>query len=90
MNRPLGATRAKELPVIATVTGEIAMNPPSSDYSPDGKWQAVIAGHNVFIEPTAGGERIPLTTDGTAEVSYRGPFKWSPDSSMRRSIRRNG
>jgi len=80
MNRPLGATRAKELPVIATVTGDIAANPPSADRSPDGKWQGVIGGHNVFIEPTAGGERIALTTDGTPEVPYRAPFKWSPDS----------
>jgi len=51
---------------------------PSS--SPDGKWRVVIRDMNPVIEPVAGGEPIPLATDGTKEESYTGPLQWSPDS----------
>ncbi|MFO0914050.1 MAG: prolyl oligopeptidase family serine peptidase [Pirellulales bacterium] len=54
---------------------------PSNAQSPDGAWRAVLDGRNVVIEKVAGGERWPLTTDGTDQQPYRDQFFWSPDSS---------
>ncbi len=69
----------------ARVTGRVegrARRPrgQGGDLSPDGAWRAVIRNHNLSIEPTRGGEAVTLTTDGSAEDYFRGPFFWSPDS----------
>jgi dipeptidyl-peptidase 4 len=52
-----------------------------SNRSPDGRLEAVIRDHNVWLKPLAGGEAVALTTDGSAAEFYEGPFAWSPDSS---------
>ena len=79
---PLAGVVAKDTPSYARVTGKVEPAPkkPESNLSPDGKWRPLIRGHNLFIEPAAGGETLALTTDGTAEDSYTGPIQWSPDS----------
>ena len=55
--------------------------------SPDGEWRAFIRDYNLFIarnkqsaENDPGDESIALSTNGTAEDSYRADFYWSPDS----------
>ncbi|HEX3132938.1 MAG TPA: DPP IV N-terminal domain-containing protein, partial [Planctomycetota bacterium] len=49
--------------------------------SADGRYEAFIRDHNVWVKPLAGGEPFTLTTDGSPADSYDGPFAWSPDSS---------
>lgn len=51
------------------------------DRSPDGRFEAVVREHNVWLKPLAGGDAVALTSDGTAGDFYHGPFAWSPDSS---------
>ncbi len=64
--------------------------------SPDGRWDAFVAGHNLWIRPVAGGDSVQLTTDGVAGYGYGEPalrpgqirlkqpnrptVAWSPDS----------
>lgn len=48
--------------------------------SPDGRWSVVIREHNVWLREEAAGTERQLTTDGTAEDSYGGELRWSPDS----------
>lgn len=48
--------------------------------SPDNRWQARIAEHNVFLRDRQSGEEFQLTTDGTEEDAYQGRLYWSPDS----------
>ncbi len=64
--------------------------------SPDERWDAFTAAHNVWIRPVAGGDSIQLTTDGEARYGYgdemprptqivrqqltRPAIVWSPDS----------
>ncbi|MBV6522840.1 MAG: hypothetical protein MNPFHGCM_02990 [Gemmatimonadaceae bacterium] len=38
--------------------------------SPDERWDAFIAGHNIWIRPVSGGDSIQLTTDGVAGYGY--------------------
>lgn len=40
--------------------------------SPDGKWAAFRKGENIWIRPTAGGDALPLTTDGVEHYGYGG------------------
>lgn len=47
--------------------------------SPDKQWEAYIQEGNVFVKPSAGGEPIQFTTDGTVAEPY-GSLAWSPDS----------
>ena len=49
-------------------------------FSPDGNWMAYFQDNNLFIHHVADGNGYPLSTDGTAENSYSGPVRWSPDS----------
>ncbi len=64
--------------------------------SPDGKWEAFIAGSNLWVRPRGGGDSIQLTTDGVERYGYGYPvprpgqirlhrfgrpiLQWSPDS----------
>jgi dipeptidyl aminopeptidase/acylaminoacyl peptidase len=86
---PLCGITATAAPTVARITGKVAPDPShrrnrqpdqGSDRSPDGTWQAVIRNHNLAVIPSAGGEPIALTTDGTAADGYGGSFQWSPDS----------
>jgi dipeptidyl aminopeptidase/acylaminoacyl peptidase len=55
--------------------------------SPDGKWQALVRNHNIYLRPAGDddddekGERLEfqLTVDGSEEARY-GMLQWSPDS----------
>jgi dipeptidyl aminopeptidase/acylaminoacyl peptidase len=47
--------------------------------SPDKEWSYVIRNSNIYLEPSAGGDTIVLTTDGTPALPY-GDVSWSPDS----------
>ncbi|HVX10031.1 MAG TPA: prolyl oligopeptidase family serine peptidase [Pirellulales bacterium] len=53
--------------------------------SRDGHWSADVRDNNVWVRPVEPSGDDPgefaLTTDGTAQNSYRGPLLWSPDSS---------
>jgi dipeptidyl-peptidase 4 len=49
--------------------------------SPDGRFEAFIRDHNLWLKPLGGGDAIALTTDGTAADFYDDTFAWSPDSS---------
>jgi dipeptidyl aminopeptidase/acylaminoacyl peptidase len=64
--------------------------------SPDGRWDAFISAHDVWIRPVAGGDSVRLTTDGIELFEYgieaktpsvivsgatqRPVMQWSPDS----------
>ncbi len=53
--------------------------------SPDGRWHAFVRDHNLWVsgrnEPGSPPQEFALSTNGSAENSYGGPFLWSPDSS---------
>jgi len=51
-----------------------------SDASPDGKCTIQFTNHDVVLVATDSGAITALTHDGTADVPYRGPAVWSPDS----------
>ena len=53
---------------------------PSSNTSPDGKWTALVKGHNIRLKENATGQERLLTTQGTADDGF-GSVCWSPDSS---------
>ncbi len=48
--------------------------------SPDGKFRITLRDHNLFLKDEASGKTEALTTDGTAENTYRNEVTWSPDS----------
>jgi dipeptidyl aminopeptidase/acylaminoacyl peptidase len=51
--------------------------------SPDGRWEAILADHNLAIRPRGAdaGAAVPLTTDGTADQYYTlSSVAWSPDA----------
>ena len=52
--------------------------------SPDGLWHAFVRDHNLWISsrnvPGSPPKEFALSTDGTPENRYEGPFLWSPDS----------
>lgn len=49
--------------------------------SPDGRFDAFIRDHNLWLKPSDGGDEVALTSDGTAADHYDESFVWSPDSS---------
>ncbi|MBD3175829.1 MAG: prolyl oligopeptidase family serine peptidase [Armatimonadia bacterium] len=53
--------------------------PPPAGTSPDGKWRAEVRGHDVWVEPTEGGEAVQLSDEGSADHSF-GHLRWSPSS----------
>jgi dipeptidyl aminopeptidase/acylaminoacyl peptidase len=56
--------------------------PPSEPKSsPDGKWEALINGYNVFLRPKGKREAVPLSFDGSEGNFYAlASLVWSPDS----------
>ncbi|MEX1114035.1 MAG: prolyl oligopeptidase family serine peptidase [Akkermansiaceae bacterium] len=78
---PLAAIEAGDAPTHARVTGRVPAPPRRrNDRSADGQWRAFIRDHNVFVEPTNGGEATPVSEGGTADDGFTGPLQWSPDS----------
>jgi dipeptidyl-peptidase-4 len=63
----------------------------SEAVSPDGRWEAFVRDHNIFLRnadrSTNVSEEIQLTNDGTRDNAYRERFRWSPDSRHLISIR---
>jgi dipeptidyl aminopeptidase/acylaminoacyl peptidase len=64
--------------------------------SPDGKWEAFVRGHNLWLRSADGKTGQPLTDDGSADDSYarhgadeaaRPDVYWSPDSRRLVAIR---
>ena len=59
-------------------TPRTRQRPGLSQRSPDGKWNALVKEHNVFVRDEAGQE-VQLSTDGLEGNGYR-HAEWSPDS----------
>ncbi|MGX5806010.1 hypothetical protein ACWGS9_33090 [Bradyrhizobium sp. Arg314] len=56
-------------------------NPLHVSPSPDGKWQAYVKNHNVFVHPKDGSKDIALSWDGSEGDYYAiSTLRWSPDS----------
>ena len=54
---------------------------PQAKASPDGKWEALIQNHNVFIRPKGKAEAAPLSFDGSEGNYYTlASISWSPDA----------
>lgn len=49
--------------------------------SPNGRWSAGIRDHNLTLRHEPDGREVQLTEDGVETHRYRGPIRWSPDSS---------
>jgi len=87
---PLAGVRATDRPTLARITGRVkATEEPGDNLSPDGRWQAYVRESNIEIQPAGGGEIICLSTDGTDDLYYSGPFHWSPDSRKLVAFRTN-
>ncbi len=56
--------------------------------SPDGKWEAFVKDHQLFVRDKASSEAFVLGDDGTEEDGYQERFYWSPDSTKLVAIRR--
>jgi dipeptidyl aminopeptidase/acylaminoacyl peptidase len=52
----------------------------ASVQSPDGKWDAVVKDHNVYLRDRKTAAEIALSREGADDDAYAGPFYWSPDS----------
>lgn len=48
--------------------------------SPDGRWAASFAGHNLQLRDRKSGKEVTLTKDGKEGDGYAGRVWWSPDS----------
>jgi dipeptidyl aminopeptidase/acylaminoacyl peptidase len=86
-NSPLASRVATDAPSSAPSTSKEETadkpqpkKPDEQSASPDGQWRVVIRDLNPALEPIAGGDPVPLATDGTKEEPYTGPLQWSPDS----------
>jgi len=87
---PLAGFRAAAAPGRAEVTGRPPETPRPDrgrrgegappGRSPDGKWEAFVREHDLWLRPLPAGEERRLTTDGKADLRLSGPFQWSPDS----------
>jgi len=45
-------------------------NPPRATPSPDGRWEAFVQNHNLYLRERETGREIPLSVDGSPEASY--------------------
>ncbi|MFN7804581.1 MAG: DPP IV N-terminal domain-containing protein, partial [Planctomycetaceae bacterium] len=45
-------------------------NPPRATPSPDGRWEAFVQTHNLYLRERETGREIPLSVDGSPEASY--------------------
>ena len=48
--------------------------------SPDGRWEAYLRDHNLWLQSPHGDPGCQLSADGTADDGYELPVVWSPDS----------
>jgi len=60
---------------------------PEASPAPARPFEVKAEAHNLTLTRTSDGETVALTTDGTAEESYRGPFVWSPDGTRLACLR---
>ncbi len=82
---PIAGVETPDAPSVARITERVkprrrGNDNDRGDVSPDGKWRASIRDHNLVITPSAGGDPIRLSTDGTDNDHFTGPILWSPDS----------
>jgi dipeptidyl aminopeptidase/acylaminoacyl peptidase len=56
--------------------------------SPDGKWEAFVKDHKLFVRDKASSEEFALGDEGTEDDVYQERFYWSPDSTKLVAIRR--
>jgi dipeptidyl aminopeptidase/acylaminoacyl peptidase len=69
---------AADFPATALIEKGVMRNEPLSENreqvrsnrSPDGKWEAIVRDHNLFVRETASGEEFQLSTNGGAHDSY--------------------
>ena len=54
--------------------------PADPNQSPDGRWQAFIAGDNLWLRSRRDGQTFALSSDGNPSDAFRLPVQWSPDS----------
>ncbi|HMP01631.1 MAG TPA: prolyl oligopeptidase family serine peptidase [Gemmatales bacterium] len=52
----------------------------TSPRSPDDRWEAFVRNDNLWLRDRQSNEEHALSSDGSAEDRYQGPFYWSPDS----------
>jgi dipeptidyl aminopeptidase/acylaminoacyl peptidase len=83
--RVIGGAQVSSYPGVAVITDDLvsaAKADPAAEneLSPDGKWKAVIGGHNLSIVSTSGGNPVYQTKDGVKNDHWKGPIHWSPDS----------
>lgn len=60
----------------------------ASASSPDGRWEAFIKDHNVWLRERATKAEKQLSREGVEADAYSGRFLWSPDSKKLIAIRR--
>ena len=74
-------TRAGEGPPRGIPGPQYDRPPSEPKSSPDGKWEALLNGYNVFIRAKGKREAVPLSFDGSEGNFYALPsLVWSPDS----------
>nr|AXS01342.1 peptidase S9B dipeptidylpeptidase IV domain-containing protein [uncultured bacterium] len=56
-------------------------------FSPDGKYEAIVQDNNVLVREVAGGARVYMSKDGNIGDRYNGQFFWSPDSKYLVAVR---
>jgi len=89
----VNAFRAAEFDGLAVINGvprpmeqsrppqpQAERNSPRRGTSPDGRLQAFVQDHNVWIRNLEDDTTYPLSTSGDADNSYGGRLWWSPDS----------
>jgi dipeptidyl aminopeptidase/acylaminoacyl peptidase len=55
-------------------------DPDRPKISPDGKWEALVNGYNVYLRQVGTSKLLPLSFDGSEGNYYSGSIAWSPDS----------
>ena len=79
--QPLAGVETPDAPSLARITERVKSAPgPDANRSPDGKWRGFIRDHNLAIEPTAGGDAVMLSSDGSENDRFEPPLRWAPDS----------
>jgi dipeptidyl-peptidase-4 len=83
--KPLAGARVAPFSAPAVIIEGLPSSAPllsrrGGDISPDGRWKAVLSDHNLSIVPSAGGEPVFQTRDGSPDDHWDRPIQWSPDS----------
>ena len=79
----LGSYTGQRRPAVVFVTGTPPKRPERKPargpaWSPDGSRRAFIKDHDVHVRDAKTGKETRLSTDGSAQDTYRARFRWSP------------